>query len=90
VPPLRERVENLMSQAGQSPAPAHPDGLTAREVEVLRLISGDKTDREIGEELFISFKTVGNIHNKAGSANRTEAATFANQYGFVKPAIGDE
>ncbi len=61
---------------------------------MLRLISGDKTDREIGEELFISVKTVGNhvsnIFNNTDSANRTEAATFANQHGFGTPAAGGE
>ena len=49
--------------------------------EVLRLVCGGKTDREIGEELFISVKTVGNhvsnILNKTSTANRTEAATYA-------------
>jgi NarL family two-component system response regulator LiaR len=58
-------------------------------VEVLHLVSGGKTDREIGEELFISIKTVGNhvgnILTKTNSANRTEAATFANQHGLVTP-----
>ena len=81
--PLMERVlarqEKVESQTVQSPA--YPDGLTRREVEVLRLISGGKTDREIGDELFISFKTVGNhvsnILNKTNSANRTEATAYA-------------
>ena len=54
---------------------------------MIRLICGGKTDREIGEELFISVKTVGNhvsnILNKTNAANRTEAATFANQHGLV-------
>ena len=40
--------------------PAYPDGLTQREAEVLQLVCGDKTDWEIGEELFISVSTVGN------------------------------
>jgi len=87
MPPLRQRVEILISQAGRSPAPTYPGGLTGREVEVLRLISGGKTDREIGKELFISIKTVGNhvsnILNKTESANRTEAATFAALHGIV-------
>jgi DNA-binding CsgD family transcriptional regulator len=87
MPPLRQRVEILMSQAGKAPAPAYPSGLTRREVEVLLLISGGKTDREIGEELFISIKTVGNhvsnILNKTESANRAEAATFAALNGIV-------
>ena len=66
---------------------AYPDGLTQREVEVLQLVCGGKTDWEIGEELCISFSTVGNhvsnILNKAGAVNRTEAASYANQHGLV-------
>ena len=81
--PLVEQVTDLQTRAESSPVrtPDFPDGLTKREVEVLRLISGGKTDREIGEELFISVKTVGNhvsnILNKTDTANRTEAATYA-------------
>ena len=60
--PLTERVATLKEQieAQMVPVPAYPDGLTRREIEVLRLVCGGKTDREIGEELFISVKTVGN------------------------------
>ena len=58
--------------------PAYPDGLTQREAEVLQLVCGDKTDWEIGEELFISLSAVGNhvsnILNKTSAVNRTEAA----------------
>ena len=54
---------------------------------MLRLISAGKTDREIAEELFISFRTVGNhvrnILNKTNTINRTEAATYANQHGLI-------
>ena len=68
-------------------APAYPDRLTRREVEVLRLICGGKTDRQIAEELFISVRTVtthvGNILNKTGAANRTEAAIYAAQHGIA-------
>ena len=53
------------------------------------MVAAGKTDREIGEELFISVKTVGNhvsnVLNKTGSANRTEAASYANQNGLVVP-----
>ena len=89
--PLSERAGVIKARAGSGPSrpPESPAGLTQREVEVLRLISGGKTDREIGEELFISIKTVGNhvgnILNKTNAANRTEAATFANQHGLVTP-----
>lgn len=87
--PLMARIATLQSQTPSSPAsaPAYPDGLTRREVEVLQLICGGKTDREIGEDLFISVNTVGNhvrnILNKTDSANRTEAATYAGRHGLV-------
>ncbi len=42
---LREQMESLASKA-----PAYLDGLTPREVEVLRLVAGGKTDREIAED----------------------------------------
>jgi len=60
--------------------------LTKREVEVLQLICGGKTDREIAEDLIISVNTVGNhvknILNKTDTANRTEAATYAGRHGL--------
>jgi len=87
--PLMERVTERLEriQARPSTAPAYPDGLTEREVEVLRLIAAGKTNREIGEELYISFRTVGNhvrnILNKTNTTNRTEAATFAAHQGLT-------
>ncbi len=43
--------------------------------------------QEIGEELFISPRTVtthvSNILNKTNTINRTEAATYANQHGLI-------
>ncbi len=60
---------------------APPDGLTPREVEVLRLIASGKSNQEIASELVISFNTVTNhvknILGKTGCANRTEAAAYA-------------
>ena len=59
--------------------------LSQREVEVLRLISAGKSNREIAEELVITldtvFRHVGNIFTKTSSANRTEAAGYAGQQG---------
>ncbi|MCH7843579.1 MAG: AAA family ATPase [Chloroflexi bacterium] len=87
--PLIERIAGLNEKiaSGFGIRTAYPGGLTRREVEVLRLISGGKTDREIGEELFISVKTVGthvgNILNKTATSNRAEAATFAALHGIV-------
>ncbi|MCI0896068.1 MAG: AAA family ATPase [Chloroflexi bacterium] len=87
--PLRERVEARLAglEARATRTPEYPSGLSQREVEVLRLIAAGKTDREIAEELFISFRTVGNhvrnILNKTDTVNRTEAATFAAHQGLT-------
>ncbi|WP_374023575.1 AAA family ATPase [Mycobacterium sp. HNNTM2301] len=58
-----------------------PDGLTEREVEVLRLLAEGLSNRTIGERLFISTNTaanhVRNILIKTGAANRTQAAMYA-------------
>jgi pimeloyl-ACP methyl ester carboxylesterase/DNA-binding CsgD family transcriptional regulator len=66
---------------------AAPDSLTARELEVLRLIAAGRSNQEIAQELVISFNTVTNhvknILGKTGCANRTEAASYAYQRGIV-------
>ena len=87
--PLMERVKERIEKAQAQPvaAPAYPGGLSQREVEVLRLVAAGKTDREIAEELIISFRTVGNhvrnILNKTNTINRTEAATYAAHQGLT-------
>ena len=63
-----------------------PDDLSEREVEILRLVAAGQSNREIGQELFISGHTVANhvrnILRKTGSANRTEAAGYAFRKGL--------
>ena len=87
--PLTERVVSGQERAAAQPAraPVFPDGLTRREIEVLLLVCGGKTNREIGETLFISVKTAGrhvsNILNKTNTANRAEAATYAAFHGLT-------
>jgi two-component system NarL family response regulator len=64
----------------------HPD-LTAREIEVLRLIVKGKTNKEIASALFIAEVTVklhvGHILTKLCVNDRTQAATTALQRGLV-------
>jgi pimeloyl-ACP methyl ester carboxylesterase/DNA-binding CsgD family transcriptional regulator len=66
---------------------ANPDGLTEREVQVLRLIAVGATNQEIADQLSISLNTVArhvsNIFDKTGVANRAEAATYAGRNGLV-------
>lgn len=62
------------------------DGLSGREVEVLSLVAKGNSNKEIGEELFISPKTVArhlsNIFTKLGVTSRTEAARYALERGL--------
>ena len=58
-----------------------PDGLTPREVEVLKLLAIGRSNKDISRVLSISLSTVAthvrSILTKAGCANRTEAANYA-------------
>ena len=62
-------------------------GLTAREVEVLRLLAMGKSNAQIADELVISPNTVNrhvsNIYAKSGAANRVEAAAYATRNGLA-------
>jgi ATP/maltotriose-dependent transcriptional regulator MalT len=64
-------------------------GLTARELDVLRLVAAGRSNREIAAELFISAKTasvhVSNILGKLGVASRGEAAAAAHRLRLLEP-----
>ncbi|NLG22539.1 MAG: helix-turn-helix transcriptional regulator, partial [Actinomycetales bacterium] len=72
--PARREAERLLGGG-------LPDGLTAREAEVLRLVAAGRTNPQIAQELVLSEKTVArhlsNIFGKIGVASRTEAAAYA-------------
>jgi DNA-binding NarL/FixJ family response regulator len=61
--------------------PSSPAGLTAREVEVLRLVAQGKTDAQIAEQLIISPRTVNwhltLIYSKLGVSSRAAATRYA-------------
>lgn len=66
---------------------AVPDGLSRREIEVLRLLAAGCSNRDIGSRLFISPNTVANhvrsILAKTGTGNRTEAAAYALRHNLL-------
>jgi DNA-binding NarL/FixJ family response regulator len=69
-------------------APASPPvGLTAREVEVLRLVASGRSNPQIAAELVLSEKTVArhlsNIFGKLDVGSRTAAAAYAFERGLV-------
>jgi DNA-binding CsgD family transcriptional regulator len=100
--PLRREIE-LLAQRGRlrlhepvdaavlpkAASPAASLGLTQREAEVLALVAEGRTNRQIGQALFITPKTasvhVSRILAKLGVAGRGEAAAVAHRLGLDKP-----
>ena len=87
--PALARVEAVVSRLGDAPpTPAsYPAGLTAREVEVLRLVAQGLPDAEVAERLYVSVHTVKthlrSIYGKLGVTSRTAAARFATEHGLA-------
>lgn len=69
-----------------------PDGLTPREVEVLRLIAEGLTNGEIADRLVVSAATVkshvNHIFAKAGVRDRAQAVVYAYSKGLAEPGSG--
>ena len=79
--PAEAEAERLLSPA------ALPAGLTAREVEVLRLVAAGRSNAAIAAELVLSEKTVArhlsNTFAKLGVGSRTAAAAYAFEHDLV-------
>jgi len=82
---LDPSVQRRLLERSLAPA-RHPDGLTAREVEVLREIAAGHTNREIAERLVIGEATVkthvNNIFAKTGARDRAQAVVYAVRHGL--------
>ncbi len=65
----------------------YPDHLTEREAQVLKLVAGGRTSREIAAELVLSLRTierhVENIYGKIGARNKADATAYALTRGIV-------
>lgn len=96
--PLVSAIEHLAARARITVGPGvgaarqrGAAGLTAREMEILRLLSEGRTNRQIGETLFITEKTashhVSNILSKLGVAGRGEAVAAAARLGLTGEPI---
>jgi NarL family two-component system response regulator LiaR len=79
-------TRRLVSELAGGAAKKPEDELTDREREVLACIARGRSNKEIGEDLFISEKTVkthvGSILDKLGLADRTQAALYAVKHGL--------
>ena len=68
---------------------ANPSGLTARELEVLRLLTDGLSYAEVAEQLFLSEKTVGHhvsaVLRKLGEPTRSRAVVAALRRGIIAP-----
>jgi DNA-binding NarL/FixJ family response regulator len=93
--PLREAVEALARRGrldlGEVAVPGDgAAGLTARELEVLRLVAAGRSNQQIAEALYISRKTasvhVSHILAKLGVRTRVEAAAVAHRLGLDETA----
>ncbi len=79
--PMADLTSSLLAPASL------PGGLTAREVEVLRLVASGRSNPQVAAELVLSEKTVArhlsNIFVKLDVASRTAAAAYAYEHGLV-------
>lgn len=89
-----DAAEAVLASAGQPARRASPErlaGLTAREIEVLRLIAAGDTTKEAARKLDIAVKTADNhiqsLYSKIGVTTRAGAALFALERGLVQPEI---
>lgn len=88
-PVLEAKVTGKMLSKMRSQKDAKPhESLTAREMEILRLIAEGKNNQEIADTLFITVKTVKthitNILSKLGVEDRTQAAIYAHRNKLVE------
>ena len=82
-------VEKIAQESVRAKTSAHPDALTEREIDVLKLVARGLTNQQIATELALSKRTVAahvrNILSKLQLPNRTQATLYAIRSGLVTP-----
>jgi predicted ATPase/DNA-binding CsgD family transcriptional regulator len=88
-PPRLAEVRAALAEAGEDAAAAPPDGLTARQAEVLGLLASGMSNKEIAGALFLSPATVerhlATIYRKLDLSGRVEATRYAIRAGLATP-----
>ena len=84
-------VRAALAEIGESAdAAALPDGLTVRQVNVLRLLAGGLSNKQIAAQLCLSQGTIerhlATVYRKLGLGGRVEAARYAVTHGLAAPA----
>ncbi len=84
---LAPEAAEVLIKAATAPAEVQAEGLTGRELEILKLMVSGESNPDIAARLFVSRSTVkfhvSNILMKLGAASRTEAVAIALQKGLV-------
>jgi ATP/maltotriose-dependent transcriptional regulator MalT len=86
--PTLDRIDALTANLSSTHrSPEAPAGLTRREFDVLQLVAKGLTDVEIGDQLFISSRTVSqhlrSVYGKLDVRSRTEATRFSYEHGIL-------
>jgi DNA-binding NarL/FixJ family response regulator len=91
-PGVTRRLIERFTQLRETPTPPEVDDLSARELEVLKLIARGLTNAEVAKELFLSEHTVkthvARVLQKLDLRDRTQAVIVAYESGLVRPGDG--
>ena len=90
--PALERAAVLGRSTVRTLRPArYPDGLSAREAEVLTLITTGCSNQEIAERLFLSVRTVerhiNSLYRKIDARGRADAVAYAARHGLISTEV---
>jgi DNA-binding CsgD family transcriptional regulator len=85
--PVLARAQALAPRRPRTPPSGYPGGLTAREGEVLVLITEGRSNQEIADELWLSVRTVerhiNKLYAKIDARGRADAVAYAARHGLL-------